>query len=163
MTIVNSTSNNSCFVLSESLNFLTGLAHRALNRRLSQALKENNIELTSEQFTVLFYLWEKDGVCQRELSFKTGKDTPGMTRILDKLEKKDFIERRSNPEDRRHNLIYVTSNAEELKEQSTKIALLTLKEGLEGVDLDELNTCKKVLQQVQSNIEKTNNLCTTNK
>jgi DNA-binding MarR family transcriptional regulator len=58
----------------------------------------------------------KDNITQRELSKRTEKDPTNITRILDQLERKGWIERKANATDRRSYLIYVTPSGRALSE-----------------------------------------------
>ena len=46
---------------------LNGKVSAAINRKLSRNFRQNGLEITPEQWTVLIFLWEKDGVTQQEL------------------------------------------------------------------------------------------------
>ena len=65
---------------------LNGKVSAAINRKLSRNFRLNDMEITPEQWTVLLYLWEKDGVTQQELCNATFKDKPSMTRLIDNME-----------------------------------------------------------------------------
>ena len=58
---------------------LNGKVSAAINRKLSRNFRQNGVEITPEQWTVLLFLWEKDGVTQQELCNATFKDKPSMT------------------------------------------------------------------------------------
>ena len=66
---------------------LSGKLSSAINRKLYRSFRKINIDITPEQWTVLYYLWSKDGVTQQELCNATFKDKPSMTRLIDNLEK----------------------------------------------------------------------------
>ena len=51
---------------------------------LCRNFRQNGVEITPEQWTVLLFLWEKDGVTQQELCNATFKDKPSMEIILGK-------------------------------------------------------------------------------
>ncbi len=52
---------------------LNGKVSAAINRKLSRNFRQNGLEITPEQWTVLIFLWEKDGVTQQELCNATFK------------------------------------------------------------------------------------------
>ena len=64
---------------------LNGKVSAAINRKLSNNFKHYGVNITPEQWTVLIYLWEKDGVTQQELCNATFKDKPSMTRLIDSM------------------------------------------------------------------------------
>ncbi len=69
--------------------------------------------LTTEQLQILKSLIEENGIAQNKLCEAVAKSPGNVTRILDRLEKKNYIERRNNPEDRRSSLVYLTAAGEE--------------------------------------------------
>ncbi len=61
-----------------------------------------------EQGLLLKFVYEVPGVTQTQIAEYLSKDKTTITRMIDTLVKKDFLERRSNDEDRRAFHIYVT-------------------------------------------------------
>ena len=53
---------------------LNGKVSAAINRKLYRNFRQNGLEISPEQWTVLIFLWEKDGVTQQELCNATFKD-----------------------------------------------------------------------------------------
>lgn len=104
------------FTGKESIGYLTGVAYRSINRRLSNNLKSSGNKITSEQYGVLKQLWIEEGQTQLDLACKTSKDKPGITRLLNNLESKGYIERRVNDDDKRCNKIFLTTNGKKIKE-----------------------------------------------
>ena len=91
---------------------LNGKVSAAINRKLSRNFRQNGLEITPEQWTVLIFLWEKDGVTQQELCNATFKDKPSMTRLIDNMERQHLVVRISDKKDRRTNLIHLTKGGE---------------------------------------------------
>ena len=112
---------------------LNGKVSAAINRKLSRNFRQNGMEITPEQWTVLLFLWEKDGVTQQELCNATFKDKPSMTRLIDT------------------NLIHLTKTGKELEEMARFIANKTLKEALHGLTLEELRVSQEVLRKIFTN------------
>lgn len=130
---------------------LNGRVSAAINRKLSRNFRQYNVELTPEQWTVLLYLWEKDGVTQQELCNATFKDKPSMTRLIDNMERANLVVRIASKTDRRTNLIHLTKTGKDLEEKSRYIANKTLKEALRGLSIEELSVSQEVLRKVFSN------------
>jgi DNA-binding MarR family transcriptional regulator len=130
---------------------LNGKVSAAINRKLSRNFRQNGVEITPEQWTVLLFLWEKDGVTQQELCNATYKDKPSMTRLIDNMERLHLVVRISDKKDRRTNLIHLTKTGRDLEEKSLFIANKTLKEALRGLTLDDLKVSQEVLRKVFQN------------
>ena len=122
---------------------LNGKVSAAINRKLIRNFRLNDMEITPEQWTVLLYLWEKDGVTQQELCNATFKDKPSMTRLIDNMEKQHLVIRVPDKKDRRTNKIHLTDNGKKLEEKARFIANKTLKEALHGLTLEELRVSRK--------------------
>lgn len=117
--------------------------------------KFNNagLNLTIEQWSVLYHLWKKEGISQQELCNATFRDKPSITRLVDNLEKLDLVKRVPSENDRRINLVYLTKQAQKLQEQSMDLAEETLNEALETVPAEKIDVCKEVLQIVYDNLK----------
>jgi DNA-binding MarR family transcriptional regulator len=144
---------NNQFKRGELYSFITGKASTAIARRLQKNFKQSGVEITIEQWSVLYHLWKQDGLNQQELCNATFRDKPSITRLVDNLEKLKLVRRISSKEDRRRNLIFLTDTARKLQEQSMELANQTLNEALEGVDPENIELCKAVLQRVYDNLK----------
>ena len=143
---------NNQFKKGELYSFITGKASIAIARRLQRKFNQSGINLTIEQWSVLYHLWKQDGASQQELCNATFRDKPSITRLIDNLEKSGLVKRVSDEKDRRINKVYLTAIAQKLQEQTMQIAEQTLNEALEGVPADQVNLCKEVLQKVYDNL-----------
>lgn len=132
---------------------LNGKVSADINRKLSRNFRQNGVEITPEQWTVLLFLWEKDGVTQQELCNATFKDKPSMTRLIDNMERQHLVVRIADKRDRRTNLIHLTKTGRELEGKARFIANKTLKEALQGLTLEELKVSQDVLRKVFTNIK----------
>jgi DNA-binding MarR family transcriptional regulator len=145
--------SNNQFKRGELYSFITGLASTAIARRLQKNFKQEGIEITIEQWSVLYHLWKKDGISQQELCTASYRDKPSITRLVDNLEKLKMVKRVGSPTDRRMNLIYLTEAARKLQLQTMQIAELTLNEALDGVSGSDIERAKSVLQKVYDNLK----------
>lgn len=127
---------------------LNGKVSAAIKRRLFHNFKQCEINITPEQWTVLLYLREKEGVTQQELCNATYKDKPSMTRLIDSMERQNFVVRIPSKTDRRTNLVYLTCTGRDIEEKSRYIANKTLKEALRGLTVEELNVSQEVLRKI---------------
>ncbi len=149
--ITNYMSNNQ-FKRGELYSFITGMASTALARRLQKNFKQAGIEITIEQWSVLYHLWKEDGLSQQELCSCSFRDKPSITRLVDNLEKLKLVKRVPSKEDRRINLVFLSEGARELQEETLNLANKTLNEALEAVSKEDIEVCKAVLQKVYENL-----------
>jgi DNA-binding MarR family transcriptional regulator len=144
---------NNQFKKGELYSFITGKASIAIARRLQKKFNSAGLNLTIEQWSVLYHLWKEDGKSQQELCNATFRDKPSITRLVDNLEKLQLVKRVASESDRRINRIYLTKFAQKLQEQSMGLAEETLNEALGGVPADKIDVCKSVLQIVYDNLK----------
>lgn len=140
------------FKFEESFGRILGVAHTSMFRHLSKLMKDQNLPITPEQFSVLSHLWQKDGLQQTELALCTNRNRANVTRILDILERESIVERRDDANDRRVFRIYLTDKGKSLKEATAKCAEQSIKDSLKGLTKDEIDTCLKVLLKIKNNV-----------
>lgn len=118
-----------------------------------QLFKEKDFNITPEQFGILFFLSKEDGLYQRQLAKILLKDRPNITRLIDILEKRGFVHREIDPDNRRVFKVFIT---EEGREQVAKIhpCLLEIqKKATEGIKDEESESIKKILGKVCENLD----------
>jgi DNA-binding MarR family transcriptional regulator len=145
--------SNNHFKKGELYSFVTGKASTAIARRLQKKFNNAGLNITIEQWSVLYHLWKEDGRSQQQLCNATFRDKPSITRLVDNLEKLNLVKRVASENDRRINLIYLTKNAQKLEEETMQIADETLNEALKTVPADRIDVCKEVLQIVYDNLK----------
>src|SRR6476619_5566318 len=118
--------SNNHFKKGELYSFITGKASIAIARRLQKKFNTSGVNLTIEQWSVLYQLWKQDGLSQQQLCDATFRDKPSITRLVDNLEKLNLVKRVASKEDRRINMIYLTQQAQDLQEQTMSLANQTL-------------------------------------
>ena len=144
---------NNQFKKGELYSFVTGKASTAIARRLQKKFNNANLNITIEQWSVLYHLWKQDGISQQELCNATYRDKPSITRLVDNLEKLDLVKRVASDTDRRINKIFVTKHSLKLQEETMGLAEETLNEALDSVPADKIDVCKEVLKIVYDNLK----------
>ena len=144
---------NNQFKRGELYSFITGKASTAVARRLQKNFKDAGIEITIEQWSVLYHSWKQDGQSQQQLCEATFRDKPSITRLVDNLEKSKLVKRVASKNDRRSNIIFLTKEAKNLEQTTMEVANLTLNEALEGVTNGQIEIAKEVLQIVYENLK----------
>lgn len=145
--------SNNHFKKGELYSFITGKASTAIARRLQKKFNASGLNLTIEQWSVLYHLWKEDGKSQQELCTATFRDKPSITRLVDNLEKLGLVKRVPAENDRRINKVFLTKQAVKLQEETMILAEETLNEALDGVPAEQINLCKEVLQKVYDNLK----------
>jgi DNA-binding MarR family transcriptional regulator len=144
---------NNHFSYSDLYAFITGKASTAMARNLQRKFVQANINITIEQWSVLYSLWKKDGQSQQELSNNTFKNKPSITRLIDNLEKLNLVERRAVKTDRRINKIFLSQSGTELQNQTIALANETVNEALINIDPQHIQLAQATLQKVYENLK----------
>ena len=143
---------NNQFKKGELYSFITGKASTAVARRMQRNFKESGINITIEQWSVLYHLWKEDGQSQQQLCERTFRDKPGITRLVNNLEKYNLVKRVGSKNDRRSKLVFLTKGARSLEQKTMEVANQTLNESLNGVTDQQIEIAKEVLQKVYDNL-----------
>ena len=128
---------------------------KVIKQDLIRRFRENNIELTPEQWAVLSEVAENESIYQRELANSTFKDAPTVSRIIDLLCKRGLINRNPDSEDRRRFLISMTKEGREVYSQTAPIMYEARMSGWNGLTDKDFNDLNRILNKISSNISDT--------
>lgn len=109
-------------------------------------------DLTIEQLYPLKILALEPGLNQRQICEQCGKSASNLTRILDRLEKKKLLKRRSDPTDRRTTQIFLTPQGETLLSEVTGILDGLSERFTQGISSSDQQIIKKSLNKIVENI-----------
>lgn len=123
-----------------------------------QRFSAKNFEITPEQLMVLSALIDHDGLYQRQLGMITLKDRPNITRIINILEKMNFVTRKPDVNKRKIYKIFVTDEGKNVVKKVMPTALELLENIVDGVDEDELEITLKVMNKFKENLMKDMNI-----
>ena len=105
--------------------------------------------VTGAQWKVLFKLSRMPGIRQVELADLLDIEPITLTRILDRLQEADLIERVADPADRRAWRLHVTAKAKPLVEKLRAIADEMTAEAFAGINSKDIETTRRVLALVR--------------
>ena len=133
--------------LKECINFLLTTAQHTVFQYLSQRLAPYDI--TPSQYGILNCLWLGGGTClPRQIAEMLCLETSTVSGILDRMQKKDLIDRVINPDNRREILVMITPKGEALKEPVLKIIDEVNEEVLKDFSPKETDFIRKSLRQI---------------
>jgi len=145
--------SNNQFKRGELYSVINAMAAASVARRMQKNFRNAGLDITIEQWSILYHLWKEDGLSQQELCNRTYRDKPSITRLIDNLEKLNLVKRTASVSDRRVNLVSLTEAAQEIQQTTIDLANQTMNEALVGITKDEIEIVKKVLQQVFDNLQ----------
>ena len=124
---------------------------RQVKLAFTQAFNAANIDLTPEQWVLLDHLLTQNGLSQTELADKSYKNAPTVSRILDVLERKSFIERQRFENDRRRYKIYLTEQGRQVALAALPIAEELREKGWIGLEEEDYEYLIRILDRIFHN------------
>lgn len=129
---------------------LTVSAYRAAGIKTLKAHGQDDI--TREQFGILLLLSLTDGLYQTQIANILGKDRPNITRMIDILEKRGFIRREKDENNRRILKVYLTESGLQKAESVRPLKDRMNYAQYKGMTNDEIKTLVSLLRRVRHNI-----------
>jgi DNA-binding MarR family transcriptional regulator len=99
--------------VSRSIGFLLSKAYQRACAEYKELFA--GYDLTPQQFGLLRFLWEEDGLTQIELSNRSQIDRTTIGGLIDRLEQSGLLRRLPHPDDRRAYRIALTNAGKELQ------------------------------------------------
>ena len=106
------------------------------------------LELTPADAGILRLLRAEAGLSQQELAVRLQIHPSRLVAILDNLEKRGFVERRANPDDRRLYSLHLTKGGEEALEEIGGVARKHQDALLSSISREERNTLAALLLRI---------------
>lgn len=134
----------------EGLAWHVSLAGRALSARIQDRLSEYG--LGRGEYRVLFALYDEEGLTQSDLAARHHLDKSVVARVARQLEGKGYVDRRPDPEDRRRKRLFLTPEAEGLREDIREVKDAVNAEMTRELDETEVETLVAGLESVARNL-----------
>lgn len=96
-----------------------------------------DIGLTRAQWLVLTRLYRRPGASQTELASMLEIDRASAGRMIDRMERAGWVERRADQVDRRVNRLFLTSEARRAHSEMWEVAVATVDDALSGLTPEE--------------------------
>lgn len=133
--------------------FLLDRTARRVKQYAQRKFKLAEFDITVDQWLVMKNLSENELLSQSELAQLVFKDMPTLTRIIDILNKKGYVERKPHPQDRRSFQLVLTnegiSKVTELKPQISSIR----EKAWEKLNEKDFEEFKRILNTIYTNLE----------
>jgi DNA-binding MarR family transcriptional regulator len=140
----------------ETLPFEIGETAHALRKAFDR--RAVGLGVTRAQWKVLFRLDRRPGLRQIELADMLDIEPITLSRIIDRLEESELVERRADPKDRRAWRLHVTARAQPLIAKLRAIADDMIAEAFAGIDPKDIEITRQVLSRARENACRNNAL-----
>ncbi len=114
-------------------------------------MDKSDFGITIDQWVLLKIIEESGKLSQKELAAKSSRDPASITRTLDLLQKKGFINREPTENDRRQYAIVLTIEGAQFISKHMKTVLEHRKKSVEGLTKTEIDTLMSLLKRIQEN------------
>jgi len=141
------------FSAKEALGHFMGRTTRAMSRMLQNIITNAGYDITMEQWVIIANLNRKNGQFQQQLADNTYKNKTSITRMINALQKKGFVERISDPKDLRQKRIFLTKKGGQLYKKLRPLAITVQEKAIQGIKPEEMEACRDVLLKLYFNIE----------
>jgi len=135
----------------ESLLHMVSMTAQVMRSFADQWLKK--YDLTMEQLKLLKWLGLEQGQTQSALCVVSTKSPANITRLLDRLENKNYVIRKKNPEDRRASLVFLTKEGLRIREEVRDGFDGMRSELLKDIDAKKREQVIEVLSTIKHRIE----------
>ncbi len=108
--------------------------------------------ITFRQFQVIGWLVYEGPLSQVELAERMMIEPPTLVRILDRMERDQWIKRENDTDDRRRKVVKVCSEARPVWSQMVVCLKQLRKKATKGMSTEDVETLKSLLMQVQKNL-----------
>jgi len=107
--------DSTAFVVENSTAHLASVAARLFSRALQERIAPYGV--TVGQWTLLLFLWEQEGLSQKQLSRRAQIEEPTAARTIERMERDGLIYRKRNDRDRRVFNVFLTDHGRSLRDE----------------------------------------------
>lgn len=134
--------NNIGFLLHD----VTRLMKRLFDKRMS------TLDLTRSQWWVLNFLYFNEGINQSDFAVLLDIEKAPLSRLLYRMEKKGWIERRSDKNDKRIKNLFLSKKIKPLIVDMRDMANITRQQALSGLSEKEQITLRENLKKIKQTL-----------
>ena len=135
----------------ESLDSLFAQICRLKHARIHTLLE--TLGLYRGQPSVLQALWEQEGLMHTELARRLQVQPATITKMLQRMEKAGFVERRPDPDDQRVSRVYLTDAGRAVRADVQQVWRQLEEEAFAGFTLEERVLLRRFFLQVRENLK----------
>jgi DNA-binding MarR family transcriptional regulator len=140
--MIKTTDNTFAYLLHD----VTRLMRKHFDRRATR------LQLTRAQWRALKVIRREEGLSQSELADYLDMEPIPVGRVVDRLEKTGFVERRADPADRRRWRLHLAPKAHAIVDEMEVIGAGLREEALRGVKSADFDALLRVLAQIKDNL-----------
>ncbi|HET6340166.1 MAG TPA: MarR family winged helix-turn-helix transcriptional regulator [Polyangiales bacterium] len=141
-------------VVDNAIGFWIHRVYQATRNEMFRRFREIGEDVTPEQWAVLIRLWEQDARTQSDLSDATFRDRPTMSRILDGMQERGYVEREVDAKDSRVRIVKLTRRGRALQKKLVPVVQSLVEGAVKGIADEDLVTTRATLRKMFDNVER---------
>jgi DNA-binding MarR family transcriptional regulator len=134
------------FAIEENLGYLLNRSARLMANELAEKLRPAGVAIG--QWSVLLFLWARDGLSQAELSRLVAIEPPTMVRTIDRMVRDGLVTRMPDSADGRLSRIHLTERGRSLRDELVPLAKAVNDATLQRLTASEGRTLRRLLTKV---------------
>ncbi|GAB5465748.1 MAG: multidrug efflux transporter EmrAB transcriptional repressor EmrR [Candidatus Kapaibacteriales bacterium] len=134
--------------LETSIGYSTQLLTQHLAERLIRKLLKRGIEMNIDEWIALVHIHDFEKQNQNQLVKATNRNKTAVTRLVNDLEKKGWVERLEDDNDRRNNHIILTEEGKSIFKTAISYAEDTVSDTTKDISDQDYNTWKTVTEKM---------------
>ena len=143
--------NKSAVENSKNFGFPIDRAIKMIRSKYNTAFKQLGFDITTEQWVLLEKLFWNNGQSQSDLADGSYKNAPTVSRIIDLLVQKGFVERQRFENDRRRYKIFLTEEGREVVDICYPKILELRESGWQQLTDADYETFIRIVNQITDN------------
>lgn len=128
-------------------------ATRAAKQYSQRAFDQADLDITVEQWVLLKIIEQFSPLSQRELAKQSLRDPASITRTLDLLQKKDYVQRAPIEKNRRQYNIYLTEHGASFVKTHMAMVKLHRAKSLDGLSDHDIQHLSNMLETIRKNMK----------
>ncbi len=126
-------------------------AIKAYRQFAQREIRIAGFQITIDQWLILKTLLENPGIGQHDVADKVFKDKSSVTRIIDMMVKDGYLERETDPSDRRRTTLNVTEAGGDIVAEINAVIAANRKWALQGTEEAEIWIVTEFLELITKN------------
>jgi len=142
------------FNLENVINHRISMLALLMKRQVLKLISDHNLDITPEQWVVMFYLWQENGLSVGEIASRSKKDFANVTRIVDKLKKMEYVTKIKSKKDGRIFHVFIQPKADKIKNDIQNCWKQASNVALNEISMPEQQQLMEILAKIENNILK---------
>ena len=135
------------------IGMLLSQVDRLCTKKFGQNAQNAGINISQDQWLVLGPVWKTEGISQKDIAEYCGKDKTSVTKIIDTLEKKNFLVRFPDQIDQRVKRVVLSNKGKKLMNDVMPVIEQTRNELRVGISDREIDMLKSILGKIYNNLK----------